>query len=357
MPLIKYALCAMLVLSAATAHAQGTFTAVDSESVPGPGDNMVVVERGPNRFTLTVSFQANAVWTHRIEPSGSLTPVSSTATGSGPRAIAMARNGDYAIIVNSNDDDMSVMAIGSHGELTEVGRYSSGGDNPFDVEVAYDDLVVIANRDSDSIALFGINRRGQMQQIGSSHSAGVDPHVVAIGPQGTVAVANSTSNDLTIFDLDRNGNMSLVDEAFQVGNSPKAVAFGTFGFSMFVATRSPAGQEDQIQAYEIHRPFPFLRANWEIEPAGSTPGGAFLTDLEVTPDRLFTASVHPLTGRDQVCAFRRWVTALAPDTCVETGGSQPSFKTLSSLLRRRGNRLVVVAEFQNSAVRSFIYDR
>lgn len=346
---------ASLLGLAAAAFGQGTFTPVDSEPMPGPGDNMVVVERGRAQYIVTLSNTANTVHTHRVEPDGSLTPLSTAATGNGPRAIAMARDGDFAIIVNSNDDTMSVMSISGTGALSEVGRYSSGGDNPFDVAVAFEDLVVVANRDSDSVVLFGINRRGVMNQIGNPHPTGVDPHIVTIGPQGTVAVANSTSNDLTIFDLDRNGNMSLVDEAFSTGNSPKALAFGQFGFSMFVATRSTPGVDDQIQVYAARRPW---SRNPQFEQVDSVPCGAFLTDLEAAPDLLLAVTVDPLTGRDQVRGFDCHGTQLTPNGTITTNNGMPSFKNVcSAKVPGPIDRAVFVSEFQGGWVRSLTYDR
>jgi 6-phosphogluconolactonase (cycloisomerase 2 family) len=344
----------LTLFPAAQVLAQGQFTLIDSEAVPGPGDNMVVVERGGARFTITLSVTTDTAYVHRVSTTGEMDLVSIAPTGGGPRAIAMARNGQYAVIANSNTDDLSVMSISDQGVMSEVNRVSSGGDNPFDVAVAYDDLVLVANRDSDNVTLFSIDRRGVMRQVGQPHPAGIDPHVISVSPQGVVAVANSTSNDLTIFDLDRRGNMFLLDQAFPVGNSPKAVAFGTFGFSMFVATRSPAGQQDQIQAYEVHHP----RRSVNLVAAGSTPAGVLLTDIEVTVDSLFAVSVNPLTGRDQVRAFDRRGSQLIAGAILETAGPPPSFKNIASApVRGPIDRILFVSEFQGGWLRSIRFDR
>ena len=163
---------------------------------------------------MSASFSTGQLLSHRLG-NDQFVPVDAKTTGVTPLATAVARHGQFAVTVNSDSDDVSVHRIEPNGLLTQIGdNVASGGDNPFDVAVAYEDLVVIANRDSDTVTLFGINRRGTLESKGT-FPAGVDPHIVAIGPQGTVAVANSTSNDLTIFDLDRNGNMSLVKKPSQ----------------------------------------------------------------------------------------------------------------------------------------------
>lgn len=323
---------------------------------------MVVVERGNARYVVTLSVSGNLAYSHRVEPDGRLTQVSTVPTGSGPRAIAMTRNGDYAVIVNSNSDDMSVMSISGAGVLTEVDRFSSGGDNPFDVATAFGDLVVIANRDSDSVALFSIDRRGQVRQSGDSRPTGVDPHVVVIGPQGTVAVANNSSNDLTIYDLEVNENMALVDAAFEVGAPPKALAFGPGEQTLFVATPPEASiagagptAEDRILAYAVRH---IGMRKLKLVPAGETPCGTLITDLEVAGDLLFAAAVNPSNGRDQVRAFKRRGTTLAPAGLFEITNAFPSFKNLGSgPMRGPVDRLVFVSEFQGGQVRSIAFDR
>ena len=108
---------------------------------------------------------------------GSLTAVGRSAIGPEPRAIALARNGDYAVVVNSIVNEIAVMSIGDDGLLTEVNRVPSGGLNPYDVAVGFNDIVVVANRDSDQINTFQIDRRGRLTPLGVAVT-GIDPHVV-----------------------------------------------------------------------------------------------------------------------------------------------------------------------------------
>lgn len=358
-PVVLFLQVYFAFLAITPANAQGTFTLVDSEAVPGPADNLVVVEKGKKKIALVTNFDGNEISTYELRNDSTFKPLDSGSAGGGPRAIAMARDGQYAIVVNSNSDDMSVMAIKKDGTAKEMRRVPSGGDNPFDAAVAFDDLVVITNRDSDEVSLFKIDRKGNMRELGSQ-SAGIDPHVVSISPWGLVAVANSTSNDLTIFDLDRRGNMSLVDAAFPVGNSPKAVAIERFPSSsgrsigtevMFVGTRSaqPGVIEDQIQAYEILR-----NDNDEVTliPAGSTSAGFFLTDIEVTKDRLFAVTVNS-SGKDEARSFILNGTELTPEASLELPGATPSFKQLTVA---KGDGKVkynlLVTEFQGGWLRS-----
>jgi hypothetical protein len=48
----------------------------------------------------------------------------------------MARNGDYAVVVNSIANEVVVMSVGEDGVLREASRTNSGGLNPYDVAVA-----------------------------------------------------------------------------------------------------------------------------------------------------------------------------------------------------------------------------
>ncbi len=158
-----------------------------------------------------------------------------------------------------------------------------------------------------------------------------------------------------------------------VGKSPKAIAFGHFRRlilpgslnssapagptvgSLFVATRSAPGQEDVILAYEVLRD---ADGHMEFVPAGSTPAGALVTDIEVTRPNLFAVSVNPATGRDQLLSFRRDGTQLTFEDKLETAGPPPSFKNLSSApVPGPIDRVLFVTEFQGGWLRSVLYDR
>lgn len=344
-----------LLSGAGPLAAQGTLTLADSvQAGPGPGDNMVVAERRGVSYVISLALDADQAVVHRMDASR-LTPVGRTAVGDAPRALALARGGDFAVVANSNSDDLSVLEIGRDGQLREVNRVSSQGQNPFDVAVANDDLVLVANRDSDELAVFHLDRRGGLRLLGRERT-GVSPHVVAVSPRGQVTVANSGSSDLSVFELDHRGDLTLT-QTVAVGGFPVALGYGTFGRSLFVARRSaqPGVIDDELLAFRVGR-------RGRLEEVGATPCGRFLTDLEATPGGLFAVTMTP-QGQDQVVAYRRRGTELTLDATLETPGSPPpSFKQLATAPargrdRRRLDRHVLVSEYQSGWLRSIDYER
>lgn len=317
-----------------------------AETVPGPSSVAVVAKHGRD-IVVTTSLSTHQLLTHRLE-GDTLVPIDAKPTGTTPRAVALAQHGQYAVTVNSDSDAVSVHAVDANGFLTPICCDTpSGGDNPFDVAVAFEDLIVVANRDSDTVTLFGMNRRGNLTSRGT-FPAGVDPHVIAIGPQGTVAVANSTSNDLTIFDLDRQGNMSLVEEAFAVGGSPRAVAFDRTGHAMYVAVRGAPGTEDRIRGYSVSRPTP---STIELTPQSDTPAGYFVTDMKVHKDKLFVPTVDA-SFANEVRSYAMLDNAqLALEDAVPLPGPT-SFKKVAPAgpQARRFREPVYVGEFQANAL-------
>lgn len=346
----------LALASAGPLAAQGSLTLADSQQAgPGPGDNMVVAERRGESYVVSLALDSDEAVVHRMDRSR-LIPVGRLPVGDAPRAIALARGGDFAVVANSNSDDLSVLEIGRDGELREVRRVSSQGQNPFDVAVAHDDLVLVSNRDSDELALFHLDRRGDLRLL-SREPAGLSPHVVTVSPRGLVAVGNSGSNDLSLFELTRRGDLFPVQSSVPLSGFPVALGFGTFGRSLFVAQRSaqPGVIDDEIVAFRVGR-------RGQLEEAGRTPCGRFLTDLEATPGGLFAVTMTP-QGEDQVVAYRRRWTSLTLDATLVTPGSPPpSFKQIATAPargrdRRRLDRHVLVTEYQAGWLRSIDYER
>lgn len=358
-PFGRMAVCLLLALAgSAASFAQvgalaATGSVVDARNVPGPA-GVAVVRKPSATLVLTVSYTENRLLSNRVASDGTLAPVDSKPTGAGPRAVAITRQGGYAVTVNSDSDDMSVHAIDDNGFLTQVGpRVPSGGDNPFDVAAVFDDLVVVANRDSDTVSVFSLDSNGNMRKVGNPSPTGVDPHVVAISPRGLVAVANSTSNDLTIFEIDQQGNMFLADESFPVGNSPKAVAFDKRGGALFVATGGATpGVEYQIQGYRVARPG---ARQVDLVPESVTPGGYFVTDMKMGQRHLHVATVGATQG-NELRAYDVDGTSLHPDGTFALPGP-PSFKQLAAARGASKSREnVFVTEYQANQLLLFRFD-
>jgi 6-phosphogluconolactonase (cycloisomerase 2 family) len=297
------------------------------------------------------------VVSHRLQSDGQLELVGRTPAGREPRAIAMARNGDYAVVVNSIDNQVAAMSIGDDGLLREVSRISSGGLNPYDVAVAHEDVVVVANRDSNQINTFHIDRRGQLRPL-SQASTGLAPHVVAVSRRGGwVAVCNQTDRTMQISAVNRNGIPVFAGVVSLDDMSPITASWQ--GRQVFVALDKAFPQEDVIRSYAVDR------RGGVTQQGGDTNAGVFLNDLEANEDGLFAVTANrndpddPTDDRNEVRVYRiENGTNLVWDASVQTEGFPPSFQQVSTGPARRPNdRHVIVSKFQSGELVSLLYDR
>lgn len=351
-----------------------TLSVVDNEPVdiapgePGPGDNMVFSVQRNATYVVALSFttgQPGEIVTHRLDKSGELEFVGRTQAGREPRQIAMARKGDYAVVVNSIDNELSVFSVGNNGTFTQVGDpVDSDGDNPYDVAVGYNDIVVVANRDSDQINTFHLDRRGQLTPLQAA-AAGIDPHVVSVSSRGFVAVANQTDRSMSLFELTRRGELNRLGPDIPMtieGSDPPANmtprTLTWWRNILFVALDAPGLAEDLIRAFTVSR-------QGQVTQGGDTPCGHFLTDIEANEDGVFAVTANrnnptdPTDDRDEARVYRiNKDGSLSQDASVQTDNFPPSFKQVStSPVRGPNDRHVIVSEFQSGWLRSLLYDR
>jgi 6-phosphogluconolactonase (cycloisomerase 2 family) len=303
----------VVLFSPGFGFAQSTLAVVDNEPVdiapgePGPGDNMVFSVRRNATYVVSLAFttgQPGEIVTHRLNRDGNLTFVGRTPAGREPRQIALARDGDYAVLVNSIDDQLTVMSAGNDGILRPVSTANSGGDNPYDVAVAFGHIVLVANRDSDELTSFHIDRRGRLVGPLASEDLAHDatPHVVVVGARGHVAVCNQNERTLSLFDVDGNGELNSLDTVALDGMVPRTASWN--GDDLFVALDAPTG-EDVIRSFTVSR-------RGQVTQGSDTPGGLFLTDLEANEDGLFAVTIAidpsvppgPAAVKDQVRVYR-----------------------------------------------------
>ena len=375
--LLAFALVVGIFVSALSAS--GTLTVLDAELVGAPGDNMVFAVRRDARYVVSLHFvtgEPGEVVTHRRNDDGSLDFVGRNPAGREPRAIALARDGDYAIVVNSIDDEMTVLAMGPDGQPTMVGRAPTGGDNPFDVAVAFDDIIMVANRDSDQLTVFSINRRGELIATGSAPTGNL-PHVVSVsrrgllipsstedaGAQATVeervvlvAVANQTGQSISLFRMNKEGVLTDLGD-IPLGKTPRALSW--LDDRLFVALDEPGPPlpgtpEDTIRSFEIG-------FDGTVRQGPDTPAGHFLTDIEATKKGLVAVTVNQngaLPDKDEVRVYKIDDLSLTLDASVQTAGATPSFKQVSTLKAEKPLDLIImVTEFQGGFLRSLVYDR
>lgn len=361
------AVLAFLLLAApAFGHAASTLTVIDNEPVdeaagePGPGDNMVFSVRRNATYVAALSFttgQPGEIVSHRLAKDGQLEFVGRSPAGPEPRQIALARKGDYAVVVNSSANEIAAMRVNDDGSFTEVDRVPSGGVNPYDVAALKKDIVVVANRDSDEIQVFGVSKEGKLRPL-DDHPTGIDPHVVSVSSRGLVAVANQTDRSVGVYTVNRRGEITELVTPIPMSvagtdarMTPRTASWR--GRDLFVALDADLPAEDVIR--------PFTVTNRGVVTQGADVAcGFFLTDLEANADGIFAVTVN-LNGsdpdRNETRVYHAKKLVLTQDAAVQTDGP-PSFKQVSTFPGKKAvDRHVVVTEFQNGALRSLVYDR
>lgn len=374
---LSVAVVVMCLMSVLLVHATGQLTVLDNDPFEGdPGDNMVFAVRRSGTYVVSLAFaegQPGETVTHRRNDDGTLEFVGRTPAGREPRAIALAKNGDYAIVVNSMDDELTVMSVGDDGILRENGRFASGGDNPYDVAVGFKDVVVVANRDSDQINSFSLDRRGKLYPRDVALTD-IDPHVVSFSSKGfilpgpgasaqaegekvvLVAVANQTGQSISLFRMNKEGALTPLG-TIPLGKTPRTLSW--LGTRLFVALDEPGvplpgTPEDTIRSFEIG-------FDGTVVEGPDTPAGHFLTDIEATKKGLVAVTVNQngaLPDKDEVRVYKIDGLNLTLDASVQTAGASPSFKQVSTMKAAKPQDLIImVTEFQGGFLRSLIYDR
>jgi DNA-binding beta-propeller fold protein YncE len=339
------------LFSPATSQTPGGLTLADEVFVGGgPGDVVVADKRGV-KYVVSMLFNTGQAVTHHLAPDGTLTEVGRTVVGPEPRAIALAHNGDFAIITNSSTNQLGVFAVGDDGLLQEVNRVLSGGLNPFDVAVARQDIVTVVNRDSGQLNTFHIDRRGEVTPL-DVEMTGVAPHILSVSPRGFVAVGDQTEPFVRFYEVDRRGELTQIS-TIRLDETPQASAW--HGNRVFVVQDPPFPQEDRIRPYSV-------RGNGVVVQGEGTSAGVFLTDIEANEDGLFAVTVNlndpanPTDARDEVRFYSRDGAELTLEAAVQTGGFPPSFKQIATARGRGGNTHVVTTAFQSGRLRSFLWN-
>jgi len=172
---------------------------------------------------------------YRFAPdAGTLEPRSpssvATASGAGPRHLALHPNGRWAYLVNELDSTITTLAV-SDGRLTSLGTLStlpagfSGENTGAEVLVHPSGRWVYAsNRGHDSIAQFEVNEgTGALSLLGHTSTLGETPRSFTIDPSGRVLlVANQGSGTVKSFALEAGapvytGHELTVDSPAYVG--------------------------------------------------------------------------------------------------------------------------------------------
>jgi hypothetical protein len=271
-------------------------------------------------------------------------------------------------MANTDDDALRAIPINRDGTLGPPVSTPSGGDQPWDVEVAFDDIVLVANRGSSRVNMFTINRQGDLIPVGDPMGlpTGDVPHAVSISRRGLVAVANHPKRSVDLYELDRRGNASplgFIDLSDAGELSPFSITWGRN--NLHVGLLDVVGFQDQESRI---RTFHFGRGDggeWTSESVGDTLAGRFLTDLQANKDRLFAATLGDtdpdmpgVQGSDEIGVYeigRRG--ELTQDASIFTPGQPLSNKRLATADFGDDYMGIMTTEFHSDTMRSLLYGR
>jgi 6-phosphogluconolactonase len=160
-------------------------------------------------------------------------PVAKTDPGSGPRHIAISRDGKFAYVIHELIPQVVVFARDTNtGALTHLQTISSvpdgfkGKSNPAEILIDHKgDYVYGSNRFFGSIAVYKIDHAtGKLTREQVIESGGEMPRGVELDPSGKLLfVGDQKQNKFVLFSVDQsNGQLTKTDRVFEV---PSPVSF------------------------------------------------------------------------------------------------------------------------------------
>ncbi|HUS33432.1 MAG TPA: lactonase family protein [Kofleriaceae bacterium] len=176
-----------------------------------------IITDASNKFVLVPCLGDNKVAQYTFDASsGALTanatPKLDTASGAGPRHIAIAPNAKHAYLINELNSTLSALAFDSAtGRLTELQTVStresgaSGSNTGAEIVVHPSGKFVYAsNRGDNNIAVFAINATtGMVTEVEHESTQGMTPRNFTIDPSGTLLyVANQNSGTVVPLEID-----------------------------------------------------------------------------------------------------------------------------------------------------------
>ncbi len=210
---------------------------VDSEAFAAPAQSHSVrTDRSgkwafvPNKDSDTIAQLTFNQETGAIAPN---TPAAkSTASGAGPRHIALHPSKDLAYVVNENNSTLTAYRISSAGLLEDIETVSTlpadfAGTNTGAHVLVHPNgrFVYASNRGNDSIAAFSIESDGSLTLLEHESTRGASPRNFDIDSAGELmVVANQSSGTLAVFRLVSDGTLSPLGDLFEGLSGPNAVS-------------------------------------------------------------------------------------------------------------------------------------
>jgi 6-phosphogluconolactonase (cycloisomerase 2 family) len=261
-----------------------------------------LVDMGPavdptGKFIYEISYTNNTVSVYGIGLTGSLTALSTVATGNEPYVVASDPTGRYIYVVNSLDWTVSAYTVGSTGTLTPVtgSPFATGG---VPVAVAVDrsgKFVYVVNNFDNTVSAYKIGSTGALSPVpGSPFATGSGSSSVAVDPVGNFAyVSNENSNTVSAYSIGSNGALTPVPGSpFATGQFPFSVTVDPMGLFVYVANEVG----NNVSAYSI-------LANGALTPVTGSPFAAGLQPYSVAIDPTGSYAYVNNFGNDNLSAY------------------------------------------------------
>ena len=261
-----------------------------------------LVDIGPavdptGKFVYEISYTNNTVSVYGIGSTGSLTALSTVATGNEPYAVAPDPTGRYIYVVNSLDWTVSGYTVGSTGILTPVtgSPFATGG---VPVAVAVDrsgKFVYVVNNYDNTVSAYKIGSTGALSPVpGSPFATGSGSSSVAVDPVGNFAyVGNENSNTVSAYSIGSNGALTPVSGSpFTTGQFPFSVTVDPMGLFVYVANE----KGNNVSAYSI-------LANGALTPVTGSPFAAGLQPYSVAIDPTGSYAYVNNFGNDNLSTY------------------------------------------------------
>ena len=196
--------------------ANGQIGAAQQTLAVGANAHMIVSDLS-NRYVFVPCLGANYVAQFMFDATtGTLTPNPTprlaTDTGTGPRHLAFAPNGNFAYLINETNSTLSTLALdNTTGRLSALQTVSTraagatGSNTTAEVWVHPSGRVVYgSNRGDNNIVTFSIApATGMVSAIGHTSTGGMTPRDFTLDPGGAfLYAANQASSSVVAFSLD-----------------------------------------------------------------------------------------------------------------------------------------------------------
>ncbi len=245
----------------------GTLTALSSSTISSVVPFFAATVTPSNQYLFVPS---GATSEFGIGSNGVLAPKPSPAvTGN---SVAFTPNGNFAIIVNSNNATLSSYRLDSAGALTPISTVATGGSPEDTVVDRSGKFAYVSDTNNDTVLEYSISTGGVLTPIGSVPAGGYNPRALVVSPNGFLYCGNTSSGSVTEFAINAStGTLSLVN-SYSIWVQPQP---GTLWMS-FAPTGAYAyvGNGEEIAALTVDTSTGGLTSNGTISnPYGELWGG------------------------------------------------------------------------------------